>query len=180
MKREFGRQGFTRRSFGLLAILAIGLVYACSSMAATEVYTWTDDNGVVHYGDSPPEAGESKKINVEEAYRPGTAGAYPGDDDKQPPSPPQAGEDAREEAGESVHSAAEQRREKIAKDRKERREEQAETARMCERHRKRLEQMEPARRVFYTNEQGESVRMDDNQRIALIEEDKEYIQKNCD
>jgi len=51
---------------------------------------------------------------------------------------------------------------------------------MCQKHRKRLTQMEPARRVFYTNEQGESVRMDDDLRMDLIEEDRSYINENCD
>jgi hypothetical protein len=39
--------------------------------------------------------------------------------------------------------------------------------------------MEPARRVFYTDDQGESVRMDDDQRMALIDESKAFLAKNC-
>jgi hypothetical protein len=40
--------------------------------------------------------------------------------------------------------------------------------------------MEPARRVFYTNEQGESVRMDDDERMALIEESRAFLAENCE
>ena len=68
----------------------------------------------------------------------------------------------------------------MANERKERAEAQAEMEIMCQKHSKRLTQMEPARRVFYTNEQGESVRMDDDLRTKLIEEDKSYISENCD
>jgi hypothetical protein len=50
---------------------------------------------------------------------------------------------------------------------------------MCTRHRQRLEQMEPARRVLYTDDSGESVRMDDDMRMGLINESKEFISKNC-
>jgi hypothetical protein len=46
-------------------------------------------------------------------------------------------------------------------------------------HRQRLEQLEPARRVFYTDETGESVRMDDDQRLALIEESRAFLDENC-
>jgi hypothetical protein len=68
----------------------------------------------------------------------------------------------------------------MSKEREERREAQAEADRMCALHRQRLEQMEPARRVFYTDEAGESVRMDDDRRMGLIEESKEFIAKNCE
>jgi len=60
-----------------------------------------------------------------------------------------------------------------------RKEAEAVTKELCAKHQQRLTQMEPARRVFYTNEKGESVRMDDNQRMELIKEDKEFIAKNC-
>ncbi len=67
----------------------------------------------------------------------------------------------------------------MAKDREERMKEQAETERLCGLHKQRLEQVEPARRVFYTNEKGEPVRMDDEQRVRLVEESKDFLEKNC-
>jgi hypothetical protein len=39
--------------------------------------------------------------------------------------------------------------------------------------------MEPARRVYYKDENGQEVRMDDNQRMSLIEESRNYIAENC-
>jgi len=179
MKLANWKQGISKRRFELLVILAVGLACVCGSAAASDIYSWTDENGVVHYGDTPPETGHAKKIDVQEAYRPGTTDAYPLSDDHQD-SPAVETEEATEENPEdSVKSAAQQRREEIARDRQERNQEQAELDLMCSRHKQRLEQVEPARRVFYTNEQGESVRMDDDTRIGLVEESRSFIDKNC-
>jgi hypothetical protein len=161
----------------ILLILATGFAWAwISSVAATEVYTWTDQDGIVHYSDSPLSGGESLKIKIGGTYRPGTTGAYP------PSEAPAASAAVSSQAGagESPQSAAQRRREQIAEDREERREAKAEIDQMCAKHRQRLTQMEPARRVFYTNEKGESVRMDDGPRMEMIKEDKEFIAKNCE
>ena len=162
----------------ILLILATGFAWAwISSVAATDVYTWTDQDGIVHYSDTPRSGGESLKIKIGGAYRPGTTGANP------PSEAPAASAAVSSQAGagESPQSAAQQRREQIAENREERREAQAENELLCAKHRQRLTQMEPGRRrVFYTNEKGESVRMDDDQRMGLIKEDKEFIAKNCE
>ena len=154
----------------ILLILAIGVAWASiSSVAATEVFTWTDQDGIVHFSDTPLPGAESQKIEVE-----GTSpsSAAPAASTAVPSQTP---------AGETPQSAAQQRREQIAEDRQERREVKAEIDQMCAKHRQRLSQMEPGRRrVFYTNEKGESVRMDDDQRMGLIREDKEFIAKNCE
>jgi hypothetical protein len=152
-----------------LCILALVLACAGATNAlAAEVFTWTDQDGIVHFSDMPSDAGESQKINVQEVYKPGTV------------EPPVPLSESQPEAGETPQSAAQQRRERIARERDERREVQAETEQLCSRRRQRLTQMEPARRVFYTDESGESVRMDDNKRMELIKEDKDYIAKNCE
>jgi len=162
----------------ILLILATGFAWALiSSAAATEVYTWTDQDGIVHYSDTPPNEAGSQKIEVEGAYRPGTSGADP--TSAEPTAV--AATPSQTPDGESPQSAAQQRREQIAENREERREAQAENDQLCAKHRQRLTQMEPGRRrVFYTNEKGESVRMDDDQRMGLIKEDKEFIAKNCE
>lgn len=180
MKLEFWKPEFSgHRTEVLLALTALTAVVACawvSSAAAKEVYTWTDKNGIVHYGDMPPAEENSEKITVEDAYVPGTSGAYP--------TAAETADDATARAdadpSETTLSAAQQRREKIAKERQERKELQAERREMCGKRKRRLEQLEPARRVLYINEQGEEVRMDDDQRMALIQEDKDYIAKNCE
>ena len=58
-------------------------------------------------------------------------------------------------------------------------EERAAVSELCAYHRQQLADMEPARRVYYTNEQGQRVRMDDDERVALIEESNSYVAENC-
>jgi len=175
MKRGFDKQGFGQRRSVILLILAIG--FACawgSSAVAKEVYTWTDKDGIVHYSDTPPDRGTSEKMEIEDAHNPGTASTYTA------PEKSTDGTSGTVEAGESPASAAQKRREQIRERQEERQEAKAEAEKMCARHQQRLAQMEPARRVFYTNEKGESVRMDDELRMGLIGESKEYIAKNCE
>jgi hypothetical protein len=177
MKRGFERQGYCKHRSEILLVLIAGFaVVWFQSAAATEVYTWTDSDGIVHYGDTPPLSGESQKVDVEDAYRPGTASANP------PPEKSVQAPSGTDEAvpEEDLRSVAQKRREQIAEDREERREASAESEQMCARYKQRLAQVEPARRVFYTNAKGESIRMDDDMRVDLVEESKEYIAKNCE
>jgi len=177
MKRGFAKQGFAKHRPVILLLLATGFTWAwIGSAAATDVYTWTDENGIVHYSDAPPDAAETEKINIDDAYRPGTAGVDP----SSPYSEQSAPEGGDAAAVDPTPSYAQQRREQLASERQERREAKAQIDQMCTRHRQRLAQVEPARRVFYTNEEGESVRMDDSERIGLVEESKEFIAKNCE
>ena len=106
----------------ILIILATGFASAwISSAAATEVYTWTDQDGIVHYSDTPLSNAASQKIEVEGAYRPETSGADPASTE------PTAGAAVSSQTpdGESPQSAAQQRREQIAENREERREAKA-------------------------------------------------------
>lgn len=145
------------------------------SATAAEVYTWTDENGVQHFSDTPRDGGSMQTLEVDEIYRPGSSDAYstPQAAPEQPPAMPGQAE------AEAPKTAAEARREAMAKNRSQRHEQQAETERLCALHRQRLEQMEPARRVLYTDESGEQVRMDDDQRMALIDESRAYVDQNC-
>lgn len=163
-----------RRQSRQALLLVLAITWSMAATAA-EVYTWTDDNGTVHYSDTPRASGEMESLEVGEIYRPGSADAYPPPADAAATPP---GTDAGEDPPAPL-SAAEQRRQSIALERAERQQAQAETERLCNLHRQRLEQMEPARRVFYTDADGESVRMDDDKRMALIEESKAFLAENC-
>lgn len=193
MKQAFGNQGTEARQVasGLLPWLLTGFLgtaalLAGGALAAAEVYTWTDENGVLHYSDTPRTDGPMETIEAEEAYRPGSADAYPApaaseevqaasEETRAAPEITQAAT----ESAEAPQSAADARREELASQREERREAKAETDRLCAQHRQRVEQMEPSRRVFTTDEGGEPVRMDDEERVALVEESKAFIDKNC-
>lgn len=173
IQRPFQSRTETLFILAILAILA-GFCWLNTGWAA-EVYTWKDADGVTHFSDMPPEAGNAQQIEVEEAYYPGSSGAYTNDEASA--SEP-SGEDDNPMT-ENPQKLAEQRREQLAKDRQDRKEAKAETDALCEQNRQLLERLEPARRVFYTNEQGEEVRMDDEQRVGLVEEAKDFIAENC-
>jgi hypothetical protein len=123
----------------------------------------------------PPESGNAQQIEVEEAYYPGSSDAYTEDET---PAAALSGEDD-DPMTENPQKLAQQRREQLAADRQKRKEAQAETAALCEQNQQLLERLEPARRVFYTNEEGEEVRMDDEQRVGLVAEAKDFVDKNC-
>ncbi|MEE8494908.1 MAG: DUF4124 domain-containing protein [Xanthomonadales bacterium] len=166
----------------LTCMMAVLLSAMGGSAVASEVYTWTDANGVVHYGDVSPDGQKVQIIDLRITHRPATTEAYsnPGDTQPDPASEAIIKKDADRQETSPPRSAADARREKIAKHRKERREAQAAMDRKCTKHRERLASTEPHRRVFYTDESGEPVRMDDDERIALVEESRVFIAKNCD
>lgn len=147
----------------------------CSSVFADEVYTWKDKDGVTHFSDVPPENKPSQLIEAVEAYRPGSSGVFPESGE----SSPSSGAGDNNLFTESGAEIAQQRREQLAKDRKERRQAQAETEQLCQKNKELLARLEPARRVMYINDQGEEVRMDDDQRVGLIQETRDFVSKNC-
>ncbi len=53
-----------RRIPSALAALAIAAFLAGQAQAASEVYKWTDANGVVHYTDFPPSGNVYEKLNM--------------------------------------------------------------------------------------------------------------------
>ena len=173
MENGYRYTGNLRYGYLLLLVISAGLAWSAPLLAqSSNVYTWTDENGVVHFSDSPSADGKADQIRLEGAYKPGTSDAY--SSPEATPSETGAAEDAEE-----PKSAAQQRREEIALARQKQREAEAEARKPCARHRERLAGMEPARRVYYTNEQGEQARMDDDERMRLIEESKAYLDRYC-
>lgn len=170
------RKGIGKQRGTLAAVSISALICFCgNNLMATEVYTWTDENGVVHFSDSRPQSGESQTLQLEEAYRPGTTGAYPVKGEEAT-APTAAAADGAEE---KTLSAAEERRQNLARERNERRAAKEENDLLCQQHRQRVEQLEPHRRVFYTDENGKTARMDDVERVNAVQESKDFIAKNC-
>ena len=156
-------QGSTSR---VVQLIAVCTALACSGAAgATEVHRWVDENGVVHFSDVRPNGEPASTLEL-------------ADPSPAPPAPA-VNATAVTDAGDQTLSAAEQKRREIRERREAQAAEREETATWCDKHRTRLEQMEPARRVFYTDENGEQVRMDDDMRMGLIEESKTFLSENC-
>lgn len=153
----------------LLLSVVLGSVFPLSAVA-TEIYTWTDADGIVHYSDIPQNPQTSVVINVDPAPLPGTSGAYPQD-----AGSATSGTDPVD----NQPNLAEQRRETLAKDRAEYRANKAKLETECARNRELLAKLEPARRVLVPNEEGELVRVNDDQRMEMINQSKDFIAKNC-
>ncbi|HKJ28539.1 MAG TPA: DUF4124 domain-containing protein [Anaerolineales bacterium] len=156
----------TRKVAGSIIALSALLLALSSSSALAEVYKWTDENGVTHYTQTPPPSGQDAELqDVPE---------YEGEAELSPPT-----EDESSDPGAETLSAADLKRQELAAARKENAEEKAATEALCQDTQQRLAQLEPSRRVFYTNEEGETARMDDEQRVAEIQRLKEIQSSRC-
>jgi hypothetical protein len=83
------------------------------------------------------------------------------------------------EAPQAGKSVAEQRREDIRRKGQESQAQKATAERNCEAWRAEVARLEPNRRVFFTNEQGETERMDDVARTDRVAELNSMIEQNC-
>ena len=149
------------------------LIFAAASglqAQSTQVYTWTDENGVVHFSDSRPDNPDAISIPAPEAPRPGSTGAYPQAD---------AEITADDEDPALVENFADEKRRQLAEARQQAQEQQAERERLCSQATAQLDAIEPSRRVYYTNDQGETVRLDDEERVRLVAEAQLVIDQNC-
>lgn len=163
---DAGTAEMNRIRLALLVAACLGI--AGQAVVAKEIYTWTDENGIVHYVDTPPDHPDAKAIDAPEAYRPGSVSA----------EVPAA--TSPEAAADPALSAADARRLRLADARTKQEAEQQQIAAICAEARRRLAEVEPSRRVFYENEQGETVRMGDEERVRLVEQYKALIEQNCD
>jgi len=124
-----------------------------------KMYSWTDENGVVHFTDTKPEGLEVKTLDI--------------------PAETQAASNPYQQPPDAGPSAAQQKREEIARNKQEARADQAMNDAQCAVMRQEVARLEPNRRVFYTDEKGETARMDDVERTNRVAELKSQIARNC-
>ncbi len=142
-----------------MLLLAVALV---APVGAADLYKWVDENGTVHYGAVPPEGVDAVPVSVD--LKPGpVTDPYP--------------EKPAEEAGEP--SVAEPRRLERAERVAQTREEQARIDAECAAQKSILERLEPRPNVIIQNPDGTTSRMDDTERMKLINDAKAFIEKNC-
>jgi hypothetical protein len=152
----------------LFSILLAGLATVAVAQEK-QMYQWTDENGVVHFSDQRP-AGQDVTVHDIEPDPAPQDGAAPAQTPGQSPE---------ESSGEPQKSFAQQRREEIAAGRQKAREEAAANEAQCAAWRAEVDQLEPHRRVFFTNEDGETERVDDVERTERVAELKAEIARNC-
>ncbi len=146
-----------------LAIL-ISLCIALAGNTAAQgkkMYSWTDENGVVHFSDTEPQGQEAQVQDMPQEPAPAAAAS--------PYQQPTPGEP----------SVAEQRRQEIARKKQEAHVNRVVTDAQCSAWQAEVDRLEPNRRVFFTNDQGETERMDDVERTNRVAELKGQIARNC-
>ena len=146
----------------MIFALLLGLVLISSSEAQEKkMYSWTDESGTVHYSDVKPEVQEFREDVIPQDAPSGTDNPY------------------AQTAVQSGTSLADERREDIAAKRQEQAATQAMTEAECASWQAEVARLEPNRRVFTTDDKGETSRMDDQVRVDRVASLKDQISRNC-
>jgi len=140
------------------AIICLLLIFTTEAQDK-KLYSWTDENGTVHFSETKPEGQNVQEKIIPQEATPVADNPYKDVD-----------------AGPSV---AEQRRQDIARKSEQAQVQKAANSIQCPSWQAEVDRLEPNRRVFSTNEQGETVRMDDVARTSRVAELKALIAKNC-
>lgn len=144
----------------LFCAVWVVFIVAPSGAEAQKMYKWTDENGVVHFTDTKPEGQQVEEQAIPAGEPPATSEPY---------ATPETG-------GQSL---AEQRRQDISRKSEQAKAERELKKTQCAALQSEVARLEPNRRVFYTNEQGETERMDDVERTDRVAELKSQIARDC-
>lgn len=143
-----------------LMVFVLCLVWTvCAPAQSQKMYKWTDEDGVVHFSDSVPEGQQFEEQKLPEAGQTAAPGAY------------------QQDAAEP--SIAQQKRDEIARKHQEAKANEAANEARCAAWQAEVDRLEPNRRVFFTNDKGETERMDDVERTDRVAELKDQIERNC-
>lgn len=163
VENQTGKETMKNLIKPVMIILAVAVMGVSIGAHAEKMYQWTDENGVVHFSDKKPQGQDFKTVDVPTAPTTGTVSPIP-------PGSEQAAD---------APSAAQQRRDEIAESRQQSREKQAANEAQCAAWQAEVDRLEPHRRVFFTNEEGETERMDDVERTNTVADLKKKIAANC-
>ena len=148
-------------------LLAILLALAFSGAATAQTYKWTDSNGKLQYGDTPPgDATNVTRLKGSSAGSPPAATPAPAGKDK-PLTPEQAFQKRQKEREQAEQKSAQERAE-------------ADQKRVnCEQARASLRQLESGQRVSTVNAAGERVFLDDTQRASQVARAQSAVSEWC-
>jgi hypothetical protein len=147
----------------MIQLFACWLVAGLLTVATAQerkMYSWTDENGTVHFSETKPDGQDVSEQSI------------PQDSASAADANPYADVD-------SGPSYAQQRREEIARRSDQVEQEKAIKSVQCTAWQAEVDRLEPNRRVFFTNDQGETERMDDVERTNRVAELKSQIARNC-
>lgn len=142
-------------------LLLLGLL-VLSAPATAEFYKWTDKDGNVHYGEKPPENTELQNIDTS------TVNTM---------SAEESSRAARELNATMEDRRAYQQRQEQAKAKEARQKQQMQ--KRCKYMRNDLANLNRQMRIFHTNDQGERIYLDDEQRQKKIVELQKNVKQYC-
>ena len=161
----------TNKSLSMIAIVL--MLVSSSLMAASDIYRWVDEDGVVHFSEQPPANNEATKVDTRamsfqtveaEADTITAAESYNPVEDELVEEEVTPAEQIREERATAREVAAAE---------KERLETNCKNADYI------ISRLQPTPDVLVTDEDGNVTRMDDNVRLEKLREAQEYAQANC-
>lgn len=146
-----------------LSCAVVAMTIAGGAMA-DEIYKWTDENGIVHYEDRPSGAATEERLQL----------TYNRTDSVAVQRRVQARVESRTAREEAKAAAAESQKEAA-----ENAAVAAERSKKCENSRARLESYLQSRRLYRTDDNGERVYLDDEQRQEARHKAEEQISEFC-
>jgi hypothetical protein len=146
-----------------IAVAAFAACFLAVSASAQDgkMYKYVDENGTVVFTEKPP-----ADRNIQSQAIP-------------PGPPPQGGNPYAQPATDSPMSAGQAKREEIARQSEQSRNQRAQMDAQCAAWQSEVDRLEPHRRQYFTNEEGETERMDDEERVAQVASLKQKIAANC-
>ena len=151
-----------------ISLLAAAIGGAPVTASAAVIYKWVDAQGTTNYGYRPPRGVDAVPVSV-----PGMRQAQPAEIE------PQRTVEAGGESAAGEKSYAEQRREERAERRAQNQAEAERLQAQCAVMQTRLAQLEPHPRVIISSPDGEVKRMDDEERLRLVNEARAFVEENC-
>ena len=139
--------------FAVLAAVLTSLLMLSTTYAATKYYKWTDDAGVIHYGETPPDPGKAEQINVH-------AGKARDPDQKKSDAAMAGGKPADDE------SDAKKENDKIVKEN-------------CSIYKQNLSALQNSARIREKDAKGEYRYLTEEEKQSRIKDAESYIKDNC-
>jgi hypothetical protein len=167
-----------RNGMAFWVVVYLLMLPLTASAQKNSIYSWTDENGVKHFSDRAPAETEAAVVEI-----PVVVPATPVDESAATENNEDTPVDAPEPVADGTPaelSYADQQRLAMEEKRQAQREKQTERQRICLQAQDQLAQIEPSRRVFYTDESGDNTRLDDEQRVQMVEENKKLVAEYCD
>lgn len=152
----------------------IFMLISGSCVAATDIYRWVDDAGVVHFAEQPPMNITSEKVDTR-----AMSIAEPDDTADTVADTSPYDETSAQPAADDEISPAEQIREERATEREIAAAKRAQIEENCINADYIVSKLEPSPNVLITGADGKVSRMDDNERLKKLSEAKEYAKTHC-